>query len=70
MFPLMAKPSPPFLHMPLDFKDLGRVGIGPELVALTGVDTAPGSTEAVVEVGSRGIDGSPITTIFAKGSII
>lgn len=72
--PSTAKPSPPFLHMPLDFKDLKGVGIAPELVALTEMDTAPGSEEVAVEVGSRGIDArvhvevycSPITAMFQK----
>lgn len=43
--------SPPFLHMPLDFKDLQGVGIKPDLIALTGADATPGSQEGLEEVG-------------------
>ncbi|CAM9102993.1 unnamed protein product, partial [Hapterophycus canaliculatus] len=43
--------APPFLHMPLDFKDLQRVGISPDLIALTGADTTP--SEANEHAGSK-----------------
>lgn len=42
--------SPPFLHMPLDFKGLQGVGIKPELIALTGADATPASREGPEEV--------------------
>lgn len=50
-FLLLRHPSPPFLHMPLDFKDLEGVGIDAELVALTGVEPAArGGRECRIEV--------------------
>lgn len=49
---LETRNSPPFLHMPLDFKDLQRVGINPDLIALTGADAVP--REAVRNTSSRG----------------
>ncbi|CAM9179945.1 unnamed protein product [Ectocarpus fasciculatus] len=41
--------SPPFLHMPLDFKTLESVGINPDLIAWTGADATPALREGVEE---------------------
>ncbi|CBJ30460.1 conserved unknown protein [Ectocarpus siliculosus] len=41
--------SPPFLHMPLDFKTLESVGINPDLIAWTGADATPALREGAEE---------------------
>ncbi|CAM9511324.1 unnamed protein product, partial [Ectocarpus sp. 13 AM-2016] len=41
--------SPPFLHMPLDFKTLQSVGINPDLIAWTGADATPALREGAEE---------------------
>lgn len=48
--PIDETTSPPFLHMPLDFKELERVGIDADLVALTGSEPIPTACEVVAEV--------------------
>lgn len=48
--PGTAKASPPFLHMPLEFKDLEGVGIAPDLVSLTSGETNSGPEEGASEV--------------------
>ncbi|CAM9182635.1 unnamed protein product, partial [Choristocarpus tenellus] len=52
--------SPPFLHMPLDFKNLEGIGVDPEMVAMTGVEPCGSGAskfkERVRDEGTRNID--------------